>query len=148
MLKDAKEYIIDDAELERVYKSYPVMWKDASAKPTLCFIGCPHLTYSQLCGWTDAITGALETAGKTKVAVPTVLTASPAVCQKFKKTEGYAKLTAMGARLSSICPLMYTNNPLTKRRRIITNSNKLRTYSRSRYYLDEKILALITGKEV
>ncbi|NCA96456.1 MAG: DUF521 domain-containing protein, partial [Methanomicrobia archaeon] len=25
--EDAKEYIIDDAEIERVYKSYPIMWK-------------------------------------------------------------------------------------------------------------------------
>ena len=45
--EDAKEYIIDDKELERVYKSYPVMWKDKDAKPSLCFIGCPHLTYGQ-----------------------------------------------------------------------------------------------------
>lgn len=35
---DAKTYVIDDAELERVYRSYPVMWKDPSAKAKLCFI--------------------------------------------------------------------------------------------------------------
>ena len=29
---DAKTYVIDDAELERVRKSYPCIWKDASAK--------------------------------------------------------------------------------------------------------------------
>ena len=27
-LPNAKEYIIDDAELERVYREYPIMWKD------------------------------------------------------------------------------------------------------------------------
>lgn len=58
ILPDARTYVIDDAELERVYRSYPVMWKDASAKAKLCFIGCPHLTYSQLVGWTNAIRGA------------------------------------------------------------------------------------------
>ena len=30
---------------------------------------------------------------------------------------------------------------------IITNSNKLRTYTKSRYYKDDEILAIITGKE-
>ena len=42
---------------------------------------------------------------------------------------------------------MYTNNPLTKMHRIMTSSNKLRTYSAARYYKDEEILAVITGKE-
>ena len=31
----AKVYVIDDEELERVYKSYPVMWKDKEAKAKL-----------------------------------------------------------------------------------------------------------------
>jgi hypothetical protein len=51
----------------------------------------------------------------------------------------------MGASISSICPLMYTNNPLTHKKAIITNSNKLRTYSMARYFKDEKILDIITG---
>lgn len=55
ILPDAKEYVIDDEELERVYRSYPVMWKKPDAKPGLCFIGCPHLSYKQLCDWTDDI---------------------------------------------------------------------------------------------
>ena len=37
----AQVYVIDDAELERVKNNYPVMWKNADAKPKLCFIGCP-----------------------------------------------------------------------------------------------------------
>ena len=39
-----RTYIIDDAELERVKRSYPVIWKDPAAAPQLCFVGCPHLT--------------------------------------------------------------------------------------------------------
>lgn len=31
--ENAKEYIIDDEELERVYKSYPVMWKTRTQSP-------------------------------------------------------------------------------------------------------------------
>lgn len=145
---DAKVYVIDDAELERVYKSYPVMWKDASAKAKLCFIGCPHLTYGQLCDWTEKIVSGLAEKGRKKVAVRTVLCAAPAVAAKFRATDGYKKLVATGARLTEICPLMYTNNPLTKGTPIATNSNKLRTYSVSRYYKDADILQIICGGEV
>ena len=56
--------------------------------------------------------------------------------------------TVTGATLTSICPLMYTNNPLTKSTPIATNSNKLRTYSVSRYYKDADILRVIAGEEV
>ena len=144
---DCKEYVIDDAELERVYRSYPVMWKDKDKKGNLCFIGCPHLTYAQLCDWTEKIAEGLKKSGRKKVAIRTILTTAPDVAEKFRKTDGYAKLKATGAKLTSICPLMYTNNPLTKMHRIMTSSNKLRTYSAARYYKDEEILAMITGRE-
>lgn len=148
ILPDAKEYVIDDEELERVYKSYPVMWKDPSAKPGLCFIGCPHLSYKQLCDWTDAIDGALSAAGRKKVAVRTIMTTSPQVKKKFAETGYYSRLMRAGVKLTSICPLMYTNNPMTKGRAIVTNSNKLRTYSVARYYKDAEILDVLAGREV
>ena len=52
---DAKVYVIDDAELERVKASYPVIWKDKDATPRLCFMGCPHMTFSQLNDWTEKL---------------------------------------------------------------------------------------------
>lgn len=142
-----KEYIIDDAELERVYNSYPVMWKDKDSQPSLCFIGCPHLTYKQLCDWTDKITENLIANNRKTVNVRTVMTSSPDVVEKFRQSKRYPVLMATGVHLSSICPLMYTNNPLTKKKAIATNSNKLRTYSAARYYKDEDVLAILTGKE-
>lgn len=144
--KDAKEYVIDDAELERVYRSYPVMWQNKTATPKLCFIGCPHLTLGQLHAWTQAICEGLAASGRKKVTTRTILCAAPPVAEQFRKTDDYAKLIATGAKLTSICPLMYTNNPLTKKRPIATNSNKLRTYSVARYYKDADLLAIITGK--
>ena len=145
--KDAKVYVIDDEELERFYKSYPIMWKKKEKKGNLVFIGCPHLTYKQLVSWTDKIVAGLKENGLKKVKVRTILTSAPNVVTKFKQTPKYQELMATGAKLSSICPLMYTNNPLTKARRIITSSNKLRTYSIARYYKDDEILAYITGRK-
>ena len=140
----AQIYRIDDAELERVRAGYPVVWKNPAAKPKLCFIGCPHLSASQLKDWSRRIVDGLAAAGKKRVQVPTVLTAAPAVAEAFRRTGDYGRLAATGAVLSSICPLMYTNNPLCGGMPIITNSNKLRTYSTSRYYTDEEVLTYVT----
>ena len=142
--ENAQVYVIDDAELERVKASYPVMWKNPDATPKLCFVGCPHMTMAQLKEWTNDVYNALQKNGLKKVTIPTVFTAPPAVCDAFKKTDMYAKLQATGVVLSYICPLMYMNNPLAKKMPVITNSNKLRTYTTSRYYTSEEILDIIT----
>ena len=142
--ENAQVYVIDDAELERVKKSYPVMWKNPDATPKLCFVGCPHMTMAQLKEWTNDVYEGLKKNGLKKVSIPTVFTAPPAVCDAFKKTADYSKLQSTGVVLSYICPLMYMNNPLAKKMPVITNSNKLRTYTTSRYYTSEEILDIIT----
>ena len=145
----AREYIIDDAELARVQKNYPVVWKNPNAKPKLCFVGCPHLSLEQLKTWTVNIEKALKESGKKKLCLPTVFTAAPKVLEAFEKTEYAARLKATGAITSYICPLMYMNNPLCKKMPVITSSNKLRTYTSAKYYTDAEILRIITkgGKE-
>ncbi len=140
----AQVYVIDDAELERVKQSYPVMWKNPSGKPKLCFVGCPHLSMQQLIDWTVAVEKGLEESGNKKVLVPTVFTTAPGVKAEFEKTEYAARLKATGVILSYICPLMYMNNPLCKSMNVMTCSNKLRTYTTSRYYTEEEILSKIT----
>ncbi len=139
----AKEYIIDDAELERVQKNYPVIWKKAEAKPKLCFVGCPHLSLQQLKDWTVNIEKALKESGNKKVLIPTVFTAAPKVLEAFNKTEYKDRLKATGVITSYICPLMYMNNPLCKTMPVITSSNKLRTYTSARYYRDDELLEII-----
>lgn len=147
LVENYKEYIIDDAELERVYKSYPVMWKEPEKQGTLAFIGCPHLSKVQLEDWADKIITAMKQSGRKKVVCQTVLCTAPPVLEQFKKTEKYAALKAYGVSVTYICPLMYTSNPLTKSRRMMTCSNKLRTYSVARYYKDEELLNIITGNQ-
>ncbi len=139
-----RTYVIDDAELQRVYDSYPVIWKNREAQPRLCFMGCPHFSLDQLCDWTDRLEAALVAEGQRRVRIPTVFTASPGVIREFSDTARGAKLRYMGVVLSYICPLMYMNNPLSTRMPVITSSNKLRTYTSARYYTDEEILSILT----
>ena len=142
--EDAQMYVIDDAELQRVYDSYPVMWKKKDAKPKLCFMGCPHMSLEQLISWTERIEKALAAAGNSRVVIPTVFTAAPAVLKKFRSTPYAARLEKTGVIMSYICPLMYMNNPLSASMPVITSSNKLRTYTSARYYTDDEILKQIT----
>ena len=140
----AKVYVIDDAELKRVQDNYPVIWKNANAKPKLCFIGCPHMSLQQLKDWTVAVEEGLKASGNSKVLIPTVFTTAPAVKKEFEKTEYAKRLEATGVILSYICPLMYMNNPLAGKMPVITCSNKLRTYTTARYYTEAEILEKIT----
>ena len=142
--EDAQVYVIDDKELQRVQDEYPVIWKNADAKPKLCFVGCPHLSLQQLIGWTERVEAGLAESGKKKVCIPTVFTTAPAVKEAFEKTEYAARLKATGVILSYICPLMYMNNPLCGKMPVITCSNKLRTYTTARYYTEDQILGKIT----
>ena len=144
VLENAREYVIDDAELERVKANYPVMWKNINAKPKLCFVGCPHLSLEQLKTWTVDIENELAKNNLKKITIPTVFTAAPKVLEAFAATEYAERLKKTGVIASYICPLMYMNNPLCKKMPVITSSNKLRTYTTARYYRDEEILAMIT----
>ncbi len=141
---DAGRYIVDDAELRRVRDSYPCIWKDPAATPKLCFVGCPHLSMAQLKDWTAHLLAALKAANRKKTLIPTVFTAAPGVKGAFEQTPEFKQLTAAGVVVSDICPLMYMNNPLCAKVPVVTNSNKLRTYTSARYHTDAEILALLT----
>ena len=142
--KNAKIYVINDEELKRIQDSYPVIWKNPEAKPKLCFLGCPHMSMTQLEDWTTRIESTLKQKHLSKVIVPTVFTAAPGVLKEFEKTPFAARLRETGVITSYICPLMYMNNPLSGKIPVITSSNKLRTYTSARYYKEEEILSQIT----
>ena len=142
--ENARVYVIDDKELQRVKDNYPVVWKNPDAKPKLCFVGCPHMSLQQLQDWTDRVEAGLKESGSKKVRIPTVFTTAPAVKKAFEATADAARLKATGVILSDICPLMYMNNPLSGPMPVITCSNKLRTYTTARYYTEDEILQKIT----
>ena len=142
--ENAKVYVIDEAELQRVKDGYPCIWKNPDASPKLCFLGCPHMTQAQMLDWTHKLDEGLKAAGRNRVTVPTVFTASQGVLKEFSKTPESVKLKNMGVTVSYICPLMFMDNPLCKSMPVITSSNKLRTYTGARYYSNEEILNILT----
>ncbi|MFA6033632.1 MAG: aconitase X [Myxococcota bacterium] len=138
--------VIDDAHLERVMAGYPEMWRNKKAHPKRCFIGCPHLSLSQLERWTHEIPAALAASGRSRTAVDTVLCAPPQVVERFFSDGGNrAALLRAGIRVTSLCPLMYMSNPLCSREPVLTNSNKLRTFSTARFLRDEDVLKVVAG---
>lgn len=142
--ENAQIYIIDDEELLKVKNSYPVIWKNPDDKPKLCFLGCPHMSLQQMKDWTDQIEIGLKRSGNKNVLIPTIFTAAPDVLKEFEKTPYANRLRETGVITSYICPLMYMNNPLSAKIPVITSSNKLRTYTTSRYYTEAEILQQIT----
>ncbi|MHB1416629.1 MAG: aconitase X [Chloroflexota bacterium] len=145
---DYRTYQIDEAELERVVAGYPLLWKNPAAEPDVCFIGCPHLSLRQIDFWVDALAVALRRAGRTAPRVPTFLCAAPDVLARFQQESGAPqRLRESGARLASLCPLMFLNNPLCARKRVITNSNKLRTYTAARFLLDDDLVETLVGEK-
>lgn len=149
LIRKYKTYVIDDAELEKVMRSYPILWKNEEAKPKKCLIGCPHLTLEQLRWWARHIPATLQKDGQADVKVDTLLCAAPDVVERFREYwEEYKQLIATGVKLTSICPLMYMSNPLLAKKPVMTNSNKLRTYSTTRFFTDEDTLKIITKGHV
>ena len=148
--EDAKVFVIDDAEIARVKASYPNPWEgreDKKEAPELAFAGCPHFSCEQLCDWTDRLAAGLKRHRNRHVTMKTVFCAAPDVIAAFERRYPIKarRLKRMGVTVSGLCPLSYTSNPLTDKIRIITASNKLRYYSKARFYSEEELVEIITG---
>ena len=148
--ENAKVFVIDDEEIARVKASYPNPWEereDSDGAPELAFAGCPHFACRQLCEWTDRLADGLKKHGNRRVAMNTIFCAAPDVREAFEKQYPLKarRLKKLGVTVSGLCPLSYTSNPLTDKIRIITASNKLRYYSKARFYSEEELVEIITG---
>ena len=140
--ENARVYVVTDEDLERNVASYPEpkAWKNAGpgAVADKAFIGCPHLTFEQLVGWTEKFEAALKELGREKVCIDTVLLSAPGVIEKFKTTEYYERLMNTGVLLSYICPLMWTT-----KKPVVTNSSKARLYAGEKYMDDDKLVEYV-----
>lgn len=144
--EDAQVYVIDDAVIEQVKAGYPNPWKE-DGEPQMAFAGCPHFSCEQLQDWTERLMNGLEKNGRDKVTVNTIFCAAPDVIASFKTKYPlyYDRLQEMGVTVSGLCPLSFTSNPLTDKIRIITASNKLRYYSKARFYSEAELVEILTG---
>lgn len=144
--ENAKIFVIDDAEIQRVKASYPMPWEE-DGEPQLAFAGCPHFSKEQLRKWTERFIENLEKNERTEVTIPVIFCAAPDVIEAFKKDypTHAQQLEKMGVTVSGLCPLSFTSNPLTDKIRIITASNKLRYYSKARFYSEQELVDIVTG---
>lgn len=144
--ENASELVITDAALEKARADFPMMWSNPEKGPVKALMGCPHYSLRELHAWKDRLKAALAASGRKRVALPTVMCASPTVIALFEQdTDAYRALTGMGVVLSPACIEGYMNNPLCAAENIATTSNKLRDISTAKYYTDDEMLALLTG---
>jgi predicted aconitase len=143
-------YVIDDAELERLYNSYPVLWPDPDARPTRVFIGCPHNTLAQLKWWSGRILKGLKDAGQDRVACTPYIFVSDAVKAQFQLESPQLADEACdaGIHITRNCPVVYMQTPGYDDEMIITNSNKSRAYSKARFYMDDDLVEIVLTGEL
>jgi hypothetical protein len=149
LLKDGYQtYVIDQAEYERLYKEYPILWTDPKMKPEKMVLGCPHCTYDQVKWWGQSLVDRIEEAGNSMVAVPTFILAHHAVAAHFRKDEPKLarKMSDYGIKIAHNCPMMYMSVPLQKDEIVVTNAAKTRAYTTSRLLPDDELLEIaVTG---
>ncbi len=151
LAKDYQTYVIDDAEVERVRKDYPDLWSQKDAKPTRAFVGCPHNTFHQLYDWGMKVTDALSNRGQEKVAIPLHLFCSPLVLNHFEQEhpELMRDMKRVGITFTNTCPLIFCGIPgISATEFCVTNSNKTREYTNSRFFNDGPLLEIILTGEI
>ncbi|WP_439185047.1 aconitase X [Carboxylicivirga taeanensis] len=151
LVEDYKTYVIDDAEIERVRNDYPNLWTKKDAKPTRAFVGCPHNSFHQLYDWGMKVTHELANRGKKKVAIPLHLLCSTLVKNHFldKHPELVRDMLRAGITFTNSCPLTFMGIPgIIQKEFAVTNSNKAREYTNSRFFEDEDILEIVVTGEI
>ena len=144
-------YIIDDAEIERIRSNYPNLWPAEVKKPTAAHIGCPHNTYQELVNWGTLIDDALKQRGQDQVALQTVMYCSTEVRDHFFRDHPvlFRDLYAAGVRFSNTCTVCFAGmKGYTDGNFAVTNSNKTRKYTNSRYLSEPDMLEVIMTGEM
>ncbi|MEM0318307.1 MAG: aconitase X [Candidatus Nezhaarchaeales archaeon] len=131
-----RRLVVDDLSMKEMEA---LMRKgEHDSEPDLIVIGCPHLSKEQIADWVRKVEGRRFTRR-------TLMLAAPKIIDEVKNSRDYMRLQNAGVCLSSICPLMFTNIPITKRLRIVTNSGKLAYYSHAIFMDDSQLLEKFTA---
>ena len=145
---DARRLTITGAEIESAGASLRAERSVEALRPNKVLLGCPHLTYDQLCAWTDAVAGELARAGRDRLAVETIFVAAREVVARFRAEHpGFAALALAGGHVGSFCLEAFMQDPILAPACVVTNSNKLRYYGRNVYMLEDEALlrVMVTG---
>lgn len=131
-----RKLVVDDQSLKEMEA---LMKKGVqAAKPDLIVIGCPHLSKEQIAEWARRLEGRRFTRR-------TLMLAAPDLVKEVRASRDFTRLREAGVYLTSICPLMFTNIPTSRRLKIATNSGKLAYYSHAVFYHDFQILENFTS---
>ncbi|MEM0008584.1 aconitase X [Thermofilum sp.] len=134
---DHKHLVVDDAKLKKMEQE---MTKGQTIeKPDLIVIGCPHLSREQIHSWVTKLEDR-------RFNVRTFMLAAPRIVSEIKNSKDYDRLKEAGVRLSSICPLMFTNIPTSRRLNIATTSGKLAYYSHAVFFREDTLIENFTVK--
>ena len=99
--------------------------------------------------WASKIDKALQSRGKDRLAIETVIFTSPQLLQKFELDEKkYRRLMKAGVKLSASCSETIYETGLYSGKPVLTNSNKLRAYTSARFFPDEELLEILVTGEV
>jgi predicted aconitase len=151
LVEGHQTYVIDDAELDKIYSGYPNLWSKKDAKPNRCFIGCPHNSFHEILTWGKNVTEALKKRGQKKVAVPIHLFCATVVRDHLidEHPELVRDMKRGGMSFSNMCAVMFTGLAGYQETEFaVTNSNKTRKYSSSRYFSDEILLEIVLTGEM
>jgi predicted aconitase len=146
LLPHHSTFVIDDEAIEVLEASYPVLWKHEDARPEKCYLGCPHFSLEQIAWWARNLDNAIQARRQTKVKVPTTICAAPQTLRRLRaERTDWLILDNAGVKFSAGCPMQLFDNDLAANEAIITNSNKLRTYTNARFFPDWKIVDFLSG---
>jgi len=144
-------YVIDDAELDKMYDDFPNLWKKQDGKPTIAFIGCPHNTYHEIRYWGELVTNELKRRGQGKVKIPMILfTSIPVRDHLFDDDPELVRdMKRAGMHFTNMCALMFTGlKGFTDMENAVTNSNKTRKYSPARYFPEAPLLEIVMTGDI
>ncbi len=150
LVEGYQTYVYDDAEEQKIIKTFGNLWPEKDGDPTGAFIGCPHNTYYEMKKWGKLVTEALEKAGKQKTAIPVYMFCANVVRIRMVAEEGElaGKMLAAGMISTPMCGVTWAGTKgFSDRVRGVTNSAKTRNYSSIRYFPDQTLVDIIvTGK--
>jgi predicted aconitase len=147
---DAQTYVVDDAEMKRITDAYPNLWSKKDAKPTRMFIGCPHLTYHETLYWGEMVTKELKKRNQGRIKLAMHLFCPNPVRDRLldEHPELVRDMKRAGMTFTNMCAITFTGlKGFNDTEFAVTNSNKTRKYSSSRYFPDDVLLEIaMTGE--